>query len=146
MPWLLPQSKIGRTCQMTAKRMIQIKIKNNSHIGKALALPWRGMDFRSLATDDGFGGRKNIIQDSKTLCCQNVSLYLALENIEFGPFKFVTNWYVERWNDFLKFPRLVKAGLDEYPNHLLSGPAVSYCFVLPLACFQHTEDPLISDC
>lgn len=77
-----PRARLGKPAKwLQKKKMIQIKIKNNNHIGKALALPWRGMDFRSLATDDLFKGRKNIMQDSKISAVKMLVLYWTLHYI-----------------------------------------------------------------
>lgn len=85
-PDYYPRARLGKPAKWLQKEWFQIKIKNNNHIGKALALPWRIMDFRSLATDDGFKERKNIIQDTKTFCFQNFGPC----NTYFSPFKFAT--------------------------------------------------------
>lgn len=63
-PDYYPRARLGKPAKWLQKEWFQIKIKNNNHIGKALALPWRVMDFRSVATDDGF---KEGITSNKTL-------------------------------------------------------------------------------
>lgn len=145
-PDYYPRARLGKPAKWLQKEWFQIKIKNNNHIWKALALPWRVMDFRSLATVNGFKERKNIIQDSKTFCYQNFgplqipnSILLSLSQ---------RNWHTERWNDFLKVLWLIRSGLDWYwyPSHPVSSLVVSHCSVLPVVCYQQSMDPLIAAC
>lgn len=138
-PDYYPRARLGKPAKWLQKEWFQIKIKNNNHIEKALALPWRVMDFRSLASDDGFKERKNIIQDTKTFCFQNFGPC----NTYFSPSSLPQrNWHTEGWNDFPKVLWLIRAGLNRYwyPSHLVSSLAFSHCSVIPVVCYQHVVD------
>lgn len=141
-PDYYPRARLGKLAKWLQKQWLQIKIKNNNQIGKALALPWRVMDFRSLAAADEFKGRKNFKQGSKTFCCQNVSPSLGIRKFPSQSFQIC-----HKGTDTLRgeMTFLSSCGLDWYSRHLISSLVVSHCSVLTLLCFQHTEDTTISD-
>lgn len=80
-PDYYPWARLGKTAKWLQKEWFQIKIKNNNHIGKALALPWRVMDFRSLAMDDGFREGKTLSRTLRHSAVKMWVIHWTLENI-----------------------------------------------------------------
>ena len=80
-PDYYPRARSDKPAKWLQKEWFQIKIKNNNHTGKALALLWRVMDFRSLATDDGFREGKTAPKMLRFSAVKMLVLDWVLENI-----------------------------------------------------------------
>lgn len=103
-PDYYPRVRSGKPAKWLQKEWFQIKIKNNNHTGKALALLWRVMDFRSLATDDGFREGKTASKMLRFSAVKMLSPWLGVRKYLI-PFFQICHQETDAWRGEMTFLR-----------------------------------------